>query len=354
MRVISIFLTFFMLAACTQESNPPTKAKGVKPPPHLVEHLTLDYSVQGQNIHRTGTLKAEQAIKILPREEGLIEAIPFREGDPVKTNEVILRLNDAELRAELKKAKAQRRQAELDLQRLQGLQGSHAISEEELARADTALDVARAEEELLQLRLDYATIRAPFDGVISQRLAEPGDVVQRFDHVLSLTDLTTLYTEVNISELMLRDVQVGDTVSLRIDALGKQHFPGRISRIHPTIDPASRQGIIEIILTPVPNGARPGQLCRVELTTRARARLLIPFSALRRDSRGEFVYGLDGQQRATRIGVRSGRHFDDQVEITEGLKPGDAIIVKGFLNLHPGKRVTTLKSAKRPRAETSP
>lgn len=352
MRILLIFIVLAALLGCSPETpSGPSQAAQKKPPPHLVELLQVKTSREGQRLQRTGTLKAEQEVKILPQEEGLIESIPFREGDRVQAKAVLLRLNDDELGAEFKKAKAQRRQAELDLLRLKGLQGRQVISEEELARAETALDIARAEEELLQLRLNHATIRAPFAGVISQRLAEPGDVVQRFDHVLSLTDLGSLYTELSVSELMLSDIQVGDAVQLSIDALGNQRFPGKISRIHPTIDPLTRQGLIEISPTPVPAGARPGQLCRVELHTRERERLLIPFSALRRDPEGEYVFGIDEQQHSTRIAVRSGRHFGDRVEILEGLEPGSTIIARGFLNLAPGKPVTPVGQAGKGRGQ---
>ena len=103
-----------------------------------------------------------------------------------------------------------------------------------------------------------------------------------------------MLTEVTVSELLLPHLAFDAIAQVRIDALGKRSFRGRIIRIHPNLDAVTRRGIVELELQPVPEGARPGQLCRVYLDTHTAARLLIPFSSLRRDTQGEYVYKVDG------------------------------------------------------------
>lgn len=328
-----------LLSACS-DSTPPGRDKA-EPHALQVETATVSRESLGQQVHRPGTLRAEREVKLITEEEGRIAALPKFEGDRVAQGELLVQLDDTRLRAELKKARAQRRQAELDLQRLERLQRSKVVAEEELARARTALDVALAEEELLRIRLANTRIDAPFDGVISQRLAEPGDAVAEFTHLLTLSATDSLLAEIALSELLLPGLAVNDPVSIRLDALGDREFAGRILRIHPKVDPLTRQGIVEVRLAEPPAEARPGQLCRVHLSLRPRPRLTVPFSALRRDTRGEYVFRLDAGMIARRTAVISGSHLEQRVEILEGLDEGDRVVSNGFLGLADGMPVTT-------------
>jgi RND family efflux transporter MFP subunit len=338
MRFIHLFalLAAASLAGC--QPAPEQKAGGKEAPSaHLVELAHAERFEAPVQVERSGTLRARRAVQISTQEEGRLAALPGYEGDRVRAGELLFALDDTVIRAELSKAEAQRRQAELDLARLERLQGGRLVSEEELARARTALDVARAEEGLLRARLGYTRVAAPFAGVVTRRLAEPGDTLPRYSHLLTLADPSSLITEVTVSELLLPSLANGDAVDVRIDALGDRRFVGRILRIHPTVDPATRQGIVEIALD-APEGAIPGQFCRVTLTGRPLPRLGIPFAALRRDATGEFVFRV-AEGVARRVAVVSGTHLGQRVMVLDGLAEGDAVVRKGFLGLADGMAV---------------
>ncbi len=327
-----------LLGAC---DKPPAKAPKARTPPreHLVETITLKRENATTRLERTGSLRTRRLVRIYNQEEGRIAHLPFFEGDRVGKGALLLSLEDDILQAGLDKAEATLRQARLDLKRIDGLVKKHAASQDERARAATAVDVAAAELKLLRTRLAHTRIKAPFDGVVTERLKEPGDVAPRYSHILTLADPASLIIELSLSELLLPRLQVGDAVEVRIDALGPKTFPGRILRIHPELDPRTRQGVVEVTLDPLPAGARAGQFARVRLRLPAAGRLLIPFSALRRDRGGEFVYLLDGEGRAQKTPVRSGIRSGDRVEILEGLEPGQQVITRGFLGLRDGKEV---------------
>jgi RND family efflux transporter MFP subunit len=287
---------------------------------------------------RTGTLSYARQVRIYNQEEGRITALPWFEGDRVEAGAEMLRLDDSLIRAELARAEAEVRQAQLDLQRITDLVAKKAASRDELARARTALEVVRAEASLQQTRLGYTRINAPFAGVVTERLVEPGDVAPRHSHLLSLADPQSLLTEVRASDLLLPHLKVGDPVSVRIDALGRGEHQGRILRIHPLIDPVTRLGVVEVLLEPVPKGARAGQFARVTLTSAAVPRLMVPFTALRRDRDGEYVFLMqDGKAR--RVAVRSGLRLADRIELLQGVEPGQQVIYRGFLGLTDGKPV---------------
>ena len=311
--------------------------------PHLVETVAVFSAPRAVERVALGTLRHRRIVRIFNQEEGRIVEAPWFEADRVAKGERLIRLDAALIRAHMDKARAETRQATLDLQRLNKLAKQRLASEDEIARARTAVNVARAEEKILATRLSYMSIRAPFAGVVTERRAEPGDAVGKHSHLLTLADPGSLMTEARVSELMLPHLNVGDPVQIRIDALGPGVFEGRIRRIHPEIEVAARRGVVEAEWNPVPPGARAGQFCRVTLRGRAVERRLIPFAAVRRDRLGDYVFKLEkggpAQYAAKRTGIVTGLRFGNEVEVLKGLETGDAVVLRGFLGLRDGTTV---------------
>lgn len=316
----------------------PTAAAAAERPAHPVAVAEARTSDEVLESERTGTLRVRRRVKVLSREEGRITGLPYHPGDRVEAGAAVLRLDDSLLRAELRKAEAQRRQARTDLTRIERLHARDLVSEEALSQARTALDVAAAEAALLETRLGHTVERAPFAGVVSARLAEPGDAVAEFTHVLTLLDPRSVYAEVPVSDLLLARLAEGDAVTLRVDALGPTAHAGTIHRLHPAVDPRSRRGVVEVTFDHRVPGIRPGQLCRATFREPAGSVLAVPFTALRRDRDGEYVYRVvDG--RAVRTPVITGRHLGGQVEVVDGLEAGATVVIRGFLRLHDGMAV---------------
>jgi membrane fusion protein (multidrug efflux system) len=322
--------------------------------PHLVEIASASKDTMGVERVRTGSLRALKEVKIYTQEEGRITELPYRAGDFVEQGAVIARLDDRILRAQFDRNHALRRKAEQNLQRVRRLYEEKIISQQDMIQAETDLDVAKADEDLLATRLGYATIKAPISGVIGERLTEPGNIAAQHTHILTILDMTSLITEVTLSDLLMPKMTIDDVVQVRIDALGVQTFAGHISRIYPNIDPVTRRGILEVELKPVPEGARPGQLCRVHLKAEAAERLLIPFAALRSDKAGVYVYTVDNEGRAARNPVTTGLRIEDRVEVIDGLTEGQRVVTKGFLDLAAGKQVEIVASVAAEIAEPAP
>ncbi len=337
-RLISLVILGLLLTACGQEQKP-AAAKQKKNRSHLVAVEQVSLKSLGLSHQRNGTLKARQSVRIFNQEEGRITGLPHFEGDRVEQGETLVRLEDDLLTAELAKTTATSRQMQTNLHRLEKLAKRNAVSDDELARARTDLNVAQAEQRLLQTRLGYTRITAPFSGLVSQRLAEPGDVVPRHTHLMTLIDPDSLVTRILVSDLLLPRLKLEDPVSVRIDGLGDNSYPGKILRIHPELDENTRMGIVEVALEPVPPGARPGQFCRVTVNSADRPRLTIPFNALQRDTEGEYVYLLEQDQTTSRRPVSSGLRIADRLEILTGLKAGERIVTRGFLGLKAGAKV---------------
>lgn len=337
----TVLLSLILVSGCSDtESQQKPKPK---PPAHLVEVSTVEWKPVSTAHERTGSLRSRRLVRIHNQEEGRVMELPHFEGDMVETGDLLVRMEDELLEAQLAKARATTNQAYQDLERMSNLVTRKAASKDALTRANTELEVSQAEQQLLETRLKYTRITAPFRGLISHRYVEPGDAVAKHTHLLTLIDPESLVTEIRISELLLPHIAAGDTAKVRIDALGDQQFTGRVLRIHPELDQTTRQGIIEVILDPVPEGARAGQFARVTLDTAKIQRILVPFSTVKHDRSGAFVYLLNKDSKAIRTPVRSGIRVADKIEILEGLKPDEQVITRGFLGLSDGKQVRVTK-----------
>lgn len=338
-------LSLLGMSACTETPSGNKKAGKAKPV-HLVETVTVQRTKLDIEKTRNGTLRALREVKIYNQEEGQIVALPYYPGDVVKQGDVIVRLDDKLLRSQLARASATRHKAERDLRRIQDLYKKKLVSDEELSSTETELEVAKADEDVLTTRLSYTTIKSPMNGIVTARLSEPGNIAERYSQLLTLSDPTSLVTDVTVSELLITKLALNQKVQVSIDALGGKIYQGHISRIYPNLDPVTRRGTIEVELKPVPKGASPGQLCRVKLRLRTDERLTIPFNALRRDQQGEYVYSVTDKMQARRNAVVSGIRVGEQVEILEGLQQDQLVVTKGFLDLSDGKKVTIVGAAR--------
>ena len=349
LRSILFAAVIFGVTGCDQlagtQNNKPTDANKQRKerPAHAVEVIAVSREVVRIKRTITGTLEVPRTVHIHSQLAGRITDLPHFEGEQVKQGTMLAKLDGDLLSASLSMKQATRKQAEVDLKRLQKLDANKLTTEDQLARAATALELAKADESLEKTLLSRSVIEAPFNGIISERLKEPGDIVSINEHILTLFDPRLMTAAVQVPEQLHSRVSVKDTVKVRIDSLGDQSFDAKILRIHPAINPQTRQGTIEIRLDPVPANARPGQLCRVTLETAPTPRRLIPLNALQFDSQGSYVYRIDDASKAVRTGVTIGLQIGNSIEVIDGVNDGDEIVGKGFLGLKSGKKVRIVK-----------
>jgi len=318
-----------MLTACSDSSS---QHPSRKPAAHIVE--TVMASQQNISVSQTisGTLQAIREVRIINQAQGLLIALPVYPGDKVKKGQLLVQLDSSLAHAEMQKAQATLNLAKVDYQRLKDLAPRKLASESEVAQAQTRYEIAVADLHLKQTRFAHSQIKAPIAGIISQRLAEPGDVIPLHTHLLTLIDTSSLKSEIHLSELLLPLVKVGNQVEITIDALGEKTFKGSIKRLHPVIDKDTRRGVIEIVLHPVPDGALAGQFCRVKITTQAKSRLMIPYDTIRHDKQGAYVFSLNSNK-AQRINITTGIQQNNLIEVLSGLADKQLIINKGLFGL---------------------
>ena len=354
--VLVSLIGLLLATACENSDNSPSKARNK--PSHLVEATISSLRAVSHEQILSGTLEATTSVRLHNEEAGQITQMPFHEGDVVKQGTLLIALDSDMIKAELDKATAQRQQADIDYKRLKKLLPKKLASEEEVARSLTTLNIAKAEQQLQQLRMDRAQIKAPFDGVVSQRNNEPGDAVSAHSHILSLIKPDSLLIKVNVSDQWLSLVSKGDAMQLTIDALGDIEHTAYIERIHPAISVSTRKGTIELVLRPVPDQARAGQMARIHFKSPAVERLVIPTHSVHHDIDGAYAYLIisneDGKSIVQKRQLKKGLQFGEWTEIISGIEIGDKLITKGFLGLRDGKVVTIVEPKTDADASTEP
>jgi len=341
MRVLSLFIILItlFLGACQGEDPSVSKSGAKKKKSHFVEVARVNISDKAMRFSATGILSTQRDVKIINQEEGVLISLPYFEGDRVQKGDVLARLDDTILRTEYQRAQSALVKAQQDLQRVETLFKAQLAAEESLNGAQVALDAAMAEEKLLKTRLAYTTMIAPFNAIVTARLLEPGDVAQRFTHLLTLSDPKSMVVEVQLSDLLVRHIAEQTKVSVSIDAMPGEKIQGMVSRIHPRLDVQTHQVQVEVQLIQTPAKLRAGQFCRVEFVMEKTPRVMLPFQALRRDESSEFVFVVNEQNKIQRRDVKTGVRMGEFVEILNGVQANQQVVTKGFLDLKPGKSV---------------
>ncbi|MFW2438623.1 MAG: efflux RND transporter periplasmic adaptor subunit, partial [Arenicellales bacterium] len=208
----------------------------------------------------------------------------------------------------------------------------------ELDQANTQLAVYNAEKNLLDIRIGYFLIKAPFSGIVTERFVNKGDAVSAQQHLLTLSNHQSLVAKVQVSESALSSLTKSMPATIIIPSSGA-NYTGKISRIYPKLHPNTRQATVEITFDEIPEKLFSGQSVLAEIKGVRKNRILVPLSALKRDGDGEHVFLLKDDGKAHRQAVISSSYIAGKVEITQGIKNNDKIITRGFLGLSNGKAV---------------
>ncbi|MCU0232936.1 MAG: efflux RND transporter periplasmic adaptor subunit [Thermoanaerobaculales bacterium] len=302
-------------------------------------------AVRRQPVERTitvvGTFEPVAKVAVAAQEEGVVTAVRVREGDRVRGGEVVVELDDRELLAELAEARANLEEADAALHRAQRLHETGLASAQELDAAVARQRVSAARVEALGTRLSFTRIEAPVAGVVTARLVEVGDLASPRGPLLELASGQGLLLRVPVSELDVVRLQTGDAARVSIDALPELEVVGRIERIYPAADAASRQVTVELKVEDVPAGVRYGFLARAHLVLeRLPDALLVPEAVLQRGAEGEpFVWVVvEGAARMRAVTV--GHRLEGEAVVTSGLADGELVVSEGIARLKEGAPVT--------------
>ncbi|MBE7559633.1 efflux RND transporter periplasmic adaptor subunit [bacterium] len=286
-----------------------------------------------------GTLRAERRTQVSSKILATIQEIRVRAGDKVAAGDVLVVLDSRDLASRLAQARqnvtsleANLKNLKLAYEREKALFENQATSKSSLDQKEAAYHVAEAELERgrqavreAEVATTHAVIRAPVAGVVVDRLAEPGDMAAPGRPLLSLYDATALRLEAPVRELLATTLKVGDSLSVRIDALDLT-LPGTVDEIVPEAEAASRSFLVKVGI-PRHEGLYSGMFGRLLIPAGERERVCMPLSALEEVGQLQFVNVIDRgrlDRRLVKIGEHSEHGF---VEVLSGVSPGEVVLL---------------------------
>lgn len=335
-------------------------------PPMTVELAAVSRAPVAEQITVVGNLVGAATVEVVSKVSGRLESVNVRIGDSVAQGALLAKVEDREIREQVKQAEASHqvaqatiRQREADLKLAQSnLDRSRSLFERQLlprqtlddleARYQAAvaqLDLARAQFqqadarlEELRITLSNTRILSPVDGFVGKRNVDPGAYVSSNVAVASVVDIRFVRLVAPLVERDMRRVLTGNAALVDVDAFPGETFTGRVARVAPVLDPATRTATMEI---EVPNGTfrlKPGMYARVRLTVEERPNaLVVPRNSLvdLEGKRGVFVPDAEGRRAQFRE-VQVGLQDDQRAEITSGLRETEQVVTTGAAALRDG------------------
>jgi RND family efflux transporter MFP subunit len=289
----------------------------------------------------TGPVEPIRTVPVTSLTAGTVLSVKVQEGDRVTAGQLMAELDGREASAQLERARALLANAEAAFRRAEDLRTRDLNSAAEQDAARSAYHTARADTELWSTRVDFTLIKAPVAGVVTTKHVERGGAVSAHQAMFEIADDAALVVRVRVSEMDVVRLEPGRPVTLQIDAYPGMRIPGRIRRIFPTADAASRLVPVEVELGPRPQGVqvRPGFLARVDFAIERREGVLaVPASAIGVSEDAQFVYVISADTLVRRP-VRTGLTAAGWIEVVDGLAAGERVVSSGHVNLRPGAAV---------------
>lgn len=321
------------LVGCGRKSEPTTPATL---PAASVRVEAVESKTRVATEEVVGTVRAKLRAVIEAKVSGKVDQMLVVPGQPVKTGELLAHIDAREVQARLDQALALKQQAEADLRRYASLLEQKILAQSEYDNAQARARVAAAAVVEAETLLGYTKVTAPFDGVITRKHADVGDLAAPGKPLLEMEDSRALRLEADVPEAVVGKVSLGDRLSVRISALDTE-FEGTVSEIAPTADPGSRTFLVKLDLPALP-GLRAGQFGRVAMPVGEAVALRVPAGAVLVRGQMEMVFVVSDGRAHLRL-VKTGKRIGDELEIISGLSAGEQIAAEGVAGLMDGQPV---------------
>ena len=317
----------------------------------------------------TGALKAKETVAVMANAPGRLEKLPFQVGDFVKRGALVVELEDDELQQRVRRAEASiqvsaanvaQREAEManvraNLDRAKQLFEEELLSPQEYEQQKTSLAMIEAQLQLaeaqrsqaeadlteLKIQLDQTKIYSPLSGIVAVRHLDRGALVSPSSPILTIVSLSTMVTQGNVPERNVGKLRVGNVAEVRVDAIPGEVFRGRVARVAPILDAATRSALIEIDIANPRNVLKAEMFARIDLDLGTmREATLIPRDALVYRGQQPGVYVVEGENQPVFRAIETGMTRENQVEVLANLQPGAKIVGRGATMLRDGDSIS--------------
>ena len=336
----SRFLAVLMVLAAACNKAKSAAPGGGGPPPMPVEVAAAIRDTVVDAIAATGQIEAVQSVQLRPEVDGRIVGILVGEGQTVAAGTPLFKVDDAELKAQVASAEANRDVAQRGLERTKSLMAQNASSQSDLERADATFRSAQASYDLLKTRLDRTIVRAPFSGVVGRRLVSLGTYVNSQTPVISLQSVNPQQAVFNVPERYAERLRRGQLVSFQVAALPGRNFSGEVVFVDPVVELPARTILIKARVPNPEHQLSAGMFIEARLATDIRPNaVIVPEDAVLPLQGATYVWVVkDGKadRREVTLGVRTAGWAEIQ---GGGVDAGDQVVVGGLERLYPGATV---------------
>lgn len=303
-----------------------------------VKAIVVQPSILKETISVSGTIYPDEEVVIASEVNGKITTLNFREGSRVSQGQLLVKVDDAELRASLKKLAFQIQLAQQQEVRKKKLLEIGGISQEEYDESLTAFNTLEAEKALLEVQIAKTGIRAPFSGIVGLKKVSQGSYLTPGSPIADLVKTDPVRVEFSVPEKYGNRIGKNATIQFSVEGSAQQ-FEGKVYAKSASIDMETRT-LLVVAKSDNPAGILiPGAYANVAIFLAEYANaIMIPTEAIVPEQGGQKVFLIrDGmaQAQAVKVGIRQ----SDQIQILEGLQAGDQVITSGLLNITPGAKV---------------
>jgi membrane fusion protein (multidrug efflux system) len=343
LRILLLFTAFCSLVifpSCGSKSEdpPPKTGGGGRASGMSVSGVIVSLRPFENVVNSSGTVVASESVDLAAEASGRVESISFKEGAHVRKNDLLVKINDEDLQAQLRKTELQIQLAADQADRQKRLFESNNTSKEQYEIAVSTLATLKADRDNLLASIHKREIRAPFDGVIGLRYVSEGSYVSPTTRVASVQKISPLKVDFSVPEKYAGKVRVGDLAKFWSDETNQQ-FTGKVYAIEPEIEPATRTVQLRAICDNKRETIFPGAYVHVELRLKQEGgALLLPTQAIIPVLKGQTVL-VRKNGVAVSVPVKTGIRTASFVQVTDGLAAGDTVITTGILQLRPGMPV---------------
>jgi len=283
-------------------------------------------------INQSGTLRPDEEVDLTFETSGKIVQINFTEGTRVKKGDLLAKVNDKPLQAQLEKLEAELKMTEAKEYRQRSLLDKDAISQESYDQVQTDVQTINADINLIKANISQTELRAPFDGIVGLRYVSEGSFTNASTKIAKLIKISPIKIEFSISEKYASEIKIGYPITFTIVGNDKV-FSASVYAIDPKIDLDTRTVLLRALYQNKNEELRPGTFASVTLElSKIDNAIAIPTEALIPQMDGEQVFIYKGGK-ASSVKVNTGLRTESHIQITDGLKFGDTLITSGIMQL---------------------
>lgn len=312
----------------------------------LVTTLTLNDTVFKHYTEVQGDVETDQNIIIYPEFSGTLTKIYVKEGQEVNKGQLLAKIDDGGLSSQLSQVQAQAALSKTTFERQSRLWDQKIGSEIQYLQAKTNYEASKNSSDQLQKQLDKTNIRAPFSGTIDQIITDQGSLVNPGQSpLMRIVNTSNMYVKADVPENYLGKITEGSEVVVDFISLGKTYH-GKIHQVSNYINPDNRSFSIKVELPNKDHVLKPNLIATIKLNDYvAENTIVIPNNIVQKNSKNEsliFMFTPDTDSTGTvkQVLIKTGKEQNGKIEVTEGLKPNDIIIIEGARTLRDGQEVS--------------